>query len=375
MRPYGILCAGLLSMAACSVQAVDDTGRDMLECKLTLPNGDLYMRGATDPVAELTASLTLTNKTEKENRGKVSVTVRRGAFITVEEQKKFESMEFKAETSEEYEKQLKASMKEFADSKLVSKTIEVTPVNPKSQGLAYVPLELGPHDLVEFIIKKVPDEGAAGADQAKAKPVARHMPVEHTGRMDVVATKYLAASETTEPFLLPVGKFYNIREPGTYSIKAVLRGMGDSKQADRVVESNEERFRVLPYKIVDKKIESLTEWWEDYERGHPDFHYMLYQLARAEPYQEIYYVQRIIARGMERWEWHRLCTVAPNTKVQVAQVTPTKVAVLAQHYKGDAGLYTLDFAKIDTAVTAQTMPLKDGKAPTLKVEGGNVSSE
>ncbi|MCW8132062.1 MAG: hypothetical protein KIS92_17070 [Planctomycetota bacterium] len=372
MRAYSLSLGALALLAGTTVWALDDSGKDLIEAKITLPNGDLYMRGTTDPINDLVVSLTLTNKSPKENRGKETLTVTRPSYITEDERKKLETEKIEYKGPDEYKAELDRFYKKFVEDKTKSATLEQTPVNPKSFGYAYAIPELGPHDLVEMIIFRQPDPGAA---DAKPKRVMRDMPVEHTGRMDVEPNKYLAAGETSEAFVLPAGKFYRIIEPGTYTIKAVLRMIGDSGKPDKVVETNEETFRVLPYKVVPQKIDNLVEAWDDYERGHPDFNFMIYQLKRAAPWQEIYYVQRIKVRGMERWEWHRLCSVAQDTTPQVAQVSPTKFAILSVQAKGDAGLYTIDFAKVDPLVTAKTLEIKEGNVPKLKVEGENVSAE
>lgn len=374
MRALGLsLCALVAVTVAFNAAALDERGKDLVEAKITLPNGELYMRGASDPVADLTVSLVLTNRSTKENRGKETVTASRASFITEAERADLEKKRIEAGTADEYKRKLDEVFDEFRKSKTKTVTFEQEPVNPKSFGIAYVTPELGPHDLVELVIMKLPAEGAPA--DAKPERVARDMPVFHTGRKDLEPAKYLAAGESTEPFILPAGKFYRITSPGTYSVKALVRTIGDSGKPDKVVESNEEKFSVLPYKVVAKKIDALEEAWNDYERGHPDFPYMIYQLQRAAPWQEIYYVQRIMVRGIERWEWHRLCTVAQGSTPQIALVSTNKYAVLAQHAKGDAGLYTLDFNKTDPVVTGKVLELKDGNAPKLKVEGGNVSAE
>lgn len=377
MRPSLLLLVVLLSGAAAwPVWALDERGRDLVDCKITLPNGAIYMRGETDPVAELVVGLTLTNRSAKENLGKEIISdVKRVSMITEEERLTLENTNIEAKDIAEYRQKLAEIMEAFDKKKTQITTIERTPVNPKSYGIEYISPRLGPNDLVEFVITRVPHEGEKIPEGAKVKLVERDMAVEHTGRMDFVPNKYLVAGESSEEYKLPVGKFYKVREPGSYKIKAVIRTIGDSGKPEKVVESNEETFSVVPFKVVSRKIEHMVEFWDDFERGHPDFDYMVYQVPRAAPWNEVYYVQRIKVRGMERWEWHRLCSVKDGTTAQVAQVTPTKLAVLAHHAKGDAAVYTVDFAKVDPLVTYKKTDLKDGKLPTLKVEGGNVSAE
>lgn len=375
MRPGLILLVVLFVCAVVrSGWALDERGMDLVECTITLPNGTIYMRGETDPVMDLVVGLTLTNRSVKENLSKETISdVKRVSMLTEEERLALENTNIEAKDVSEYLQKLAEIMSDLDKKKTQITTVEHTPINPKSFGIEYVEPRLGPHDVVEFVITK---EGEKIAEGGKPKLIERDMPVEHTGLMDSVPTKYLAAGESSPEYKLPVGKFYKIREPGTYKIKAVIRSIGDSGKPGRVVESkNEETFSVVPFKVVSRKIEHMVEFWNDFERGNPDFDYMVYQVPRAAPWNEVYYVQRIKVRGMERWEWHRLCSVKDGTVAQVAQVTPTKLAVLAQHAKGDAAVYTVDFAKVDPLVTYQKTELKEGKLPTLKVEGGNVSVE
>jgi hypothetical protein len=359
--------AFLLAACAAAPRAEETVGTDIIQCEMTLPKGEVYMRGATDPVADLEASLVLTNTTPADQRAKVHVETREASFLTPAQFRELSGTEMSSE-------ELARKLEEITKSLSVEKLIQVEPVNKASLGVAYAPPLLGTQDLIEFVITKLP-EGEAPAEAAKPRPVARDMPVEHTAGTDIVRSAYLAPGEKSPAYVLPVGRFYRVREPGRYSMKAILRDLPDSRTPSGRVESNTVEFRVLPYKVLDQKIAALQESWAEFERGHPDFDYMFYQLLLSAPYQEIYYVQRLTARGIERWEWHRLCTVAPGADVQVAQVTPTKVALLAPHMKGDAGLYTVDFAKVDPEVTAKVLPVVEGKVPTLVVEGGVVEAK
>lgn len=367
-RSAPLAVAFLLAASAWSSRAEEVVGKDIIQCEITLPKGEVYMRGATDPVADLSASLVLTNATPADQRAKVHVETREASFLTPDQFRELSGTEM---TKDELARKLDEVTKALS----VQKMIQVEPVNKTSLGVAYAPPVLGPQDLVEFVILKLPEGQAPPAEAAKPKPVARDMPIEHTSRTDAARSAYLAPGEKSPAYVLPVGRFYTIREPGRYSLKAILRDLPDSRTPSGRVESNTVEFRVLPYKVLDQKIAALQESWSAFERGHPDFDYMFYQLLLSAAHQEIYYVQRLTARGLERWEWHRLCTVAPGANVQVAQVTPTKVALLAPHMKGDAGLYTVDFAKVDPEVTAKTLPVVEGKVPTLVVEGGVVEAK
>jgi hypothetical protein len=357
-----LLCWG------CGVWAADLLGENLIEAKITLPK-DVFLRGATDPVSDLTIDLTLTNRTAKENLNKEVTPVTTVNRFSAEELAEIERKAIAGKmTAEDHAKAV--------EGKKVLVNQETWPVNKDSIGLAYVEPRLSAGDDVEFVIQKLADEGEAAPEGAKPQIIARDTRVEGPEKGDRSPTRYLAAGETSPVFNLPVGKFYLIRDPGKYSIKAVLRTLGDSGKPSKFAESNEETFRVLPYKVVSEKIADVQGNWQEYERGRPTFDYMLYQCKTAAQWDEIYYVQRIPVRKINRWEWGRLCTVKPGTQVQVAQVSPKKVAILAAQYKGDAGLYTLDFSKTGVTVTSETKQMKDEVTPPkLKVEGGTVSAE
>jgi hypothetical protein len=368
MRSLRTLPAAL-GLAACwaAAQAADVGAGSLVQCQISLPKGQVYMRGATDPVPDLVVSLTLTNNTIAERRAKEDVVVREARFISAQQFQELTTVEMTRE-------QLAEKLKLLTGALLTEKTVQMEPVNKDSLGVAYTPPALGPQDLVKFEVVKLPEEGQPAPEAGKVKLIERDMPVENTSPEDLAPSAYLAAGATSPEYLLPVGKFYLIRQPGRYSVKAILREFPDSQTPSGRVESNSLEFRVLPYKVVGQKIGGLMRHWQAFERGYPDFDYMFYQLPVSGPYDEIYYVQRFQARGADHWEWHRLCTVAPNATVQVAQVTPSKVALLAPHMKGDAGLYTVDFSKVDPIVTARTLPVAEGKVPTLVVEGGVVEA-
>jgi hypothetical protein len=362
-----VLAVAAVMIAAKFATAADPSkGENLIEVKIVLPKGDTYMRGATDPVADLYVDVTLTNKTAKENRNKETIEVTNVNRLTAEELAQIHDDAVNNKLKME-EQAARVEKKKTTVSK------EQYPVNKDSIGVAYVEPQLGPHDVIDFIITKLPDEG----EEAPAKPkvIGRDNKPEHIAKIDVSETLYLEAGESTKPFSLPVGKYYVIREPGMYSIKAVMRLIGDNADGKKFAESNEEKFRVLPFKVVSQKIGDVEENWEEYERGYPNFDYMLYQVKTTATYDEIYYVQRIPVRHQPRWEWKRLCTVKAGTQVQVAQIAPKKVAVLAAHHKGDAGLYTLDFTKVGSKVSSKLLDLKEGTLPKLKVEGGEAATE
>ncbi|MCZ7648837.1 MAG: hypothetical protein M5U26_26865 [Planctomycetota bacterium] len=368
MRP----CASLILACVFSAAplAAQDFGKDFVECKIELPNGSTYLHGATDPIADLSVKLTLTNKTSTERLQNETDTYRDVDFLTNEDMQKIEQLARENLETKEQREEFASKLDEFMKSKEKPRKVERQPVNKDSLGLAYAPPVLGPHDLVRFVITKV-TEG-----DEKPAPVERNMMVQHTAVSDFVPTAYLAAGETSPEFILPAGKWYKVVEPGEYTIKAIVRGIGNSQTNTKEIESNEERFRVLPYKVVDRKVEDVRDFWDQFERGHPSFEYMFYELNRTAPYREIYYVQKVLHRGIEDWEWHRLCTVDPFTKVQVAQVTPRQVAILAKHWKGDAGLYTVDFSTVDPKVTSKIIKLQPNQElPKLRAEGGQVSAE
>lgn len=365
MRRVCVGIAALLTLGFCLEARAANLGQDMVECKIELPNGTVYMKGATDPVAKLVVKLTLTNKTTIEKKTKEEVEVRDAEWLSEEDIAKMRTM------LKDEERQA------FVKSKTKSKTVKLAPVNKNSIGYAYVPPQLGTHELIEMVVKKLPDEGEKGEGDEGPKPVRikRDMAIEYTHPQDRVPTKYLPAGETSPAYTLEIGKYAKITKPGRYTVKLILLSIPDSSTPSGRVESNEEQFQVLPYKIVTRKQRCLKKWIAAFERGHPDFDYMFYQLPVAAPYQEIYYVQRLHARGNEHWEWHRLCSLAPDSKAQVKQVTPKKVAILAKHYKGDAGLYVVDFSRVDPAITTKILDIKGGELPKLQVEGGQVTAE
>jgi hypothetical protein len=369
MRPFAIGSLLVLS-AVCFSQTLraGEGAKDIIDCKITLAKGDVYMRGATDPVADLSVTMTLTNTSTAEKAGKDQVQVKEAKFLSLEDYKKLITTETKKK--EDLDAVLKASV----DASVTVKNVDAEPVNKASFGVAYVPPVLGPNDLVEFEVTKVAE--GAQPEGAKPKLIQRNMLVDHTGRTDLSPTAYLAAGATSPEYVLPIGKFYLIREPGKYTAKAILRQLPDSRTPSGRVESNAVEFRVLPFKVVDQDLRSMTDFWADFERGHPDFEYMFYQLPLKAPYQEIYYVQRLKPRGVEKWEWHRLCTIVQGATAQVAQVNPMQVAILAPQAGGNAGLYVVDFTTVDPKVVkTQQIPIVDKKVPTLVVEGGNVEAK
>lgn len=368
MRPSAIL--SVLCVALCGLTGFAGEGaKDMITCEIALPKGEVYMHGATDPVADLVVSLTLKNTTLADKREMDRVAARRAKALSPEQVAELTGQEIpKAELSGKLETVVKAS-----DS---TEQIQVEPVNKDSFGFAYTIPELGPHDLVEFVVTAMPGEGQAPlAEGQKPKVMPRDMSVEYSAPTDLKPNAYLAPGATSPEFVLPVGRFYKVEEAGQYTVKAILRGIRDSRTASGCVESNEVQFRVLPFKVVERKLPDLKAWWADFERGTPEFEYMLYQLALEAPWQEVYFVRKRDVRGIVHWEWRRLCTVAEGGQVQVQMAGPKKVAVLSPQATGDAGLYTIDFTPYDTVVTAENIQLAGKKMPTLSVSGGEAKAE
>lgn len=364
------LLALLLGLGLCA-HAAESFGENLVDVKLALPKGDTYIRGATDPVLNLVAEITLVNTSEKEKREKETVSVEKADFISEDE---LVGLKNDLKKTEDKDAALSAATA-LADKKKGKSDKEVWPVNPKSLGAAYAEPQLGPHDVIDFVITRLPEEGQTVPEGAKPVIVPRDGKPDTINLVDVEGTKYLPAGETSPPYTLPVGQFYRISEPGLYSIKAVMKEFGNNTKPAKFAESNEEKFRVLPFKAIDQKIEELKRNWEFYERGYPNFDYQLYQVINEEGYDEVYWVQRIKTGVRTRWEWEKLCTVKAGTQAQVAYLGPNKFAVLAVQAKGDAGLYTLDFTTIGPKVTLKTIEVKEGAAPKLKVEGGAPSVE
>ena len=369
MRVCGVLVS-VLCLGVCA-QAADFFGENLVQVKLALPKGDTYVRGTVEPVAGLVAEVTLTNTSEKEKREKETVSVTKTDYLSVDELIAVEN-KLKAETSKDAALQ---AINAATEKKTGKADKDVWPVNPKSLGAAYVEPELGPHVVVDFVITKLPEEGQTVPEGAKPVIVPRIGKPDTVARVDLGETKYLAAGETSAPYTLLVGNYYLVQEPGLYSIKAVMRQIGDNSKGQKHAESNEEKFRVLPFKVVDQKIEVLKRDWEFYERGTPNFAYQLYQVQTADGCDQIYWVQRIKVRGILRWEWAPLCSVKLGLQPQLAYLGPNKYAVLAVQAKGDAALYTLDFNTIGPKVTTKTVEVKEGATPKLKVEGGAPSAE
>jgi hypothetical protein len=367
MRPSAIL--SVLFVALCGLAGFAGEGaKDMIKCEIALPKGEVYLRGETDPVADLVVSLTLKNTTPADKRETEQQSVRRVKALSPEQIAELSGKEIpKAEMAAKVEAVVKASD--------TTEQVQVEPINKDSFGFAYTIPELGPQDLIEFVITKMPEEGKAPAEGAKPQIVARDMPIEYTAPTDRLPNAYLAPGATSPEFILPVGRFYRVIGAGQYSIKAILSTIRDSSTTSGCVESNELQFRVLPFKIVERKLTDLKAWWSDFERGTPEFEYMFYQLPIDAPWQEVYFVRKRDVRGIVKWEWRRLCTVVQGGQVQLQMIGANKVAVLAPQATGDAGLYTVDFTPYDTAVTSKNIQLAGKKMPTLSVSGGEAKAE
>jgi len=364
MRPSAILSVLFIVLGSLTGWT-GEGAKDMIDCEISLPKGEVYSHGATDPVEGLVVSLILKNTTPADKRQAQDVTVREAKPLSPEQIKQLTTdVIAKDEVAAKIETVVKAS-----DS---SKQIKVFPVNKDSFGFAYAVPQLGPQELVTFVITKADAEPVEGK---KPAVVRRDMAVEYTSSADRRPNAYLAPGTASPEFILPVGAFYKVVDPGNYTMKAIIKDIRDTRTPSGCVESNEVQFRVLPFKVVNRKIADLQAWWEDYERGTPEFEFMFYQLQMAAPYQEIYFVRKRTVRGIVRWEWRRLCSVIQGGKVQFKIAGPKKFAILSPQAAGDAGLYTVDFTPYDTAVTGKVMPLVDKKMPTLTVEGGEAKAE
>jgi hypothetical protein len=206
---YAGIIAGL--MLALSAQAEEKFGHGIVEARIKLPK-EIFIRGSTDPVADLQVELTLTNKTKPENRKPVSKPMTVVEPLTKEQleaiNKKAGDMKITADNVKDLTAMTAANIKESSKDVLVA--------NKDSLGLAYVEPQLGPQDNIDFIITKMPEEGEAAPADAKPIIAPRDNRPDHIGRTDLSPTKYLAAGETSEAFILPVGKYYVIRDPGVF---------------------------------------------------------------------------------------------------------------------------------------------------------------
>jgi len=360
------MLVGLAVLVGLNGLPAQELGVDIVGCQITLPNGTTYLKGATAPVKDLVVGLTLTNKTQKEDTSLEVVQVRKSKHMSFEEQKKYGTELVKGPGGEPLEGDALVSHIERRVRQGLTKTenIELKRINPQSLHFNYVEPQLGPQQFLAFVITKVTDD-----PDAQIEPIPFDYDNQYTSPVTYQPRRFLAPGTSTEEFILPVGKFYNIVDPGTYQIKAIVKGISSSQMPAFTLQSNTLQFTVIPYKRVALKQSDLVRNWEDYERGHPKFDYMIYELDKAGPYREIYYVQRFLARGLERFEWHRLCTVDQNYTSQVALIDEKRVAVFTKNYEDTHTLYTLDFNTIEAGVTSKPYP-QDGK---LVVEGEQVT--
>jgi hypothetical protein len=233
-------------------------------------------------------------------------------------------------------------------------------------------VKLSPHDFIQFVILPISEEEgeAEGGDaqaKPKPKPIRRDMPLLPAEPTNLRDSRYLGAGES-ETFVVDAGKYYLVDRPGLYSIKAQMFGPNG-------ISSNEEKFRVLPFKKVDLTSDELERKWKTYERDRIDFPFMVYQVRTRAAFDEVEYVQRIVNERTDHYEFHRLCSVYPGTTAEVAYLGPKKVAVLARHARGDWALYEIDFSTLDPRVTTKKVEVKEGAAPRIKVESGKASVE
>lgn len=339
-------------------------GENSVQVKITLPNGDTYIKAASDPVLNLNVGVTLTNKTKKEDLAPETVTLPDSKRLSTDEIIKLDKMS--AEEQNALLEKLKSGTRQ----------VEQFKVNPESLGIAYLEPQLGPHDSIDFVITKLPEEGETVPENYKAPHVLRDNKPESIASVDMAPRKYLPAGETSPEFSLPVGKYYLIQEPGLYSIKAVIRTLADNTTDLKVATSNEEKFRVLPFKVVPQRLDYLKSDLRFYERGEPTFKYMIYQVRTETRDDELWTLQRIMVRGLAQWEWRQICSVKGGTQAQVGMIGKDKIALLAVQKRGNQGLYELDFSQPGVKITkAEIKDLPEGATPKLRVEGGAATVE
>lgn len=364
MRAFVATLSLSVAGLAFTAGAAEFFGENAVDAKIALPNGDTYIKGASDPVLNLDVTVTLTNKTKKEDLTPETVTLPAPQRLSTDDIIKLDKM-----TVEEQNALLE---------KLKNNTrqIEQHRINPESLSIAYLEPQLGPHDSIEFLITKLPEEGEAVPENAKPTFALRDNKPDSISSVDMAPRRYLAAGESSPAFTLPVGKYYQVREPGMYSVRAVIKTLGDNAAERKVVTSNEEKFRVLPFKVVPQRLDYLKADWHFYERGEPKFDYMVYQVRTETRDDELWTVQRISVRGLNQWEWRQICSVKGGTQAQVAMLGKNKVAVLAIQKRGNLGHYELDFTQPGLKITKSVIKdLAEGATPKLRVEGGASSVE
>mgnify|MGYP001618823667 CR=1 FL=1 len=170
-----VLCVG--------VQAADNVfGDNLIDVKISLPKGDTYLRGVTDPVADLIVNVSLTNRTAKENRKQEIISVPTVARLSAEE---LAALQTKAITANlTMDEQIAEVAKKKSDVE-----IKIYPINKDSLGYDYVEPQLGPHDNIDFIITKLPEEGEVAPD--KPQIVLRDNKPESVSKTDLTPKKYL----------------------------------------------------------------------------------------------------------------------------------------------------------------------------------------
>ena len=108
----------------------------MIECKIELPNGSVYMKGVHDPVADLVLNLTLTNKTTERRTTERSVTNRNAEMLNKDDVKAIRKIAFdnieKKGTVDDY----KAKLNEYLLSKIKETNIKQRPINNDRRGPA-----------------------------------------------------------------------------------------------------------------------------------------------------------------------------------------------------------------------------------------------
>ncbi|MCX7803548.1 MAG: hypothetical protein N3A38_00005, partial [Planctomycetota bacterium] len=235
------ILAALPAGAAGVARSEDNLARGTcLDIKIRLPKAETYIRGETDPVLDLKIEVTISNVMPKDD-----------------------------------------------------------PV--RGIGELYRPVKLSPHDFIQFEILPVEDVAAEGGEgggepKPKPKPIRRDMPLLPAEPENLRDSKYLGPGES-ETVVVDAGRHYLIDRPGIYSIKARMFGPNG-------IVSNEEKFRVLPFKKVDQSAAELERLWKQYERDRLEFPFMVYQVRTNAAFDEVIYVQRVVNSRTDHYEFH-----------------------------------------------------------------------
>lgn len=230
---------------------------------------------------------------------------------------------------------------------IVNMKVTNTSENEKIHAHFPVP-ELGPEDKVRFEIYK---KGVATGEQvtgivgaaaaAASTKIVRSPAPQPTGRESFHNTVSVKPGDS-QSFRLNPGKYYNMRDAGTYEMTAIFQG----------VRSNTVTFEVAPIKRVDVRSERLLRDIKTYERGEPGYAYMFYISPTGAPWDAIFFLHRVGTGHEITYERHDLCRIKVRTFPGVATIG-RRVALLCAD-KTTPGLYFLyevDFDKKPIAVT------------------------